>query len=600
MAPVTVLKIFAVVIGVINGDTIVVSIDGQERQIVLAGIDAPEQGQPYFEKARDSLADKIKGKKVFIQVFGKTKDGQDTAAVWLDKRSVNAEMVAEGHAWYDPRHPEYKTINKAQKKARQDMLGLWAGKQPIPPWEFVKNSGSKSKEDPFSSLRSSKTPKVISVIPANGDKNVDPNLKAIKVVFDRPMEDKSWSLVGGGPNFPETVGKCYYDSKRTTWTCPIKLKPGWKYEFRLNSNRFVNFRSEKGVSLEPVVISFNTAKGTRNLKSSSSVPMLGELRELVLDDGNPTGKKSFPRGHALMYESPGGDCYLTRVRIHGARYGMPKPPKEDFHVTLCDKNFMPIKDFKFPYSKFKRSDPEWVSLEIPPTKVPEKFVICLNFNAERTKGVYVSHDAEGDSLVALPDKPSGVFSGGHWLIRPTLKSSGAVPIAMGNGKKQETPVFKHAEVPKLGKGQELAIDDGNPADKKSFPRGIASKFESPQGDWWLTSVRIHGARYGMPQAPREDFHVTLCGPSFKPIRDFTFPYSDFKRSSKSRWVSFRIPPTKVPKEFVICLNFNAERTKGVYVSHDAEGTGLVGLPGKPSGSFSGGDWMIRPMLKPAK
>ena len=48
-----------------------------------------------------------------------------------------------------------------------------------------------------------------------------------------------------------------------------------------------------------------------------------------------------------------------------------------------------------------------------------------------------------------------------------------------------------------------------------------------------------------------------------------------------------------PKDFVLCLNFNPTGTKGVYVSHDAEGKSLVGLPGKPGGSFTGGDWMIR-------
>ncbi len=477
---ITVVKIFAIVIGVPSGDTIVVSVDGQERQIVLAGIDAPEMGQPHFEQARKSLAAKIKSKKVFIQMFGKTQDGLDTAAVWLDKRSINAEMVAEGHAWYDPRHPEYETIAEAQKKAKANKLGLWADGKPIPPWEYSKNKNEKSKD-------------------------------------------------------------------------------------------------------------------------AGNTPKLGETRELALDDGKPAGKKSFPRGHASMFKSPRGEWYLTSVRVHGARYGMPQAPKEDFHVTLCDKNYKPIKDFMFPYSKFKRSEKsEWVTLHMEPTKVPEKFLICLNFNAERTKGVYVSHDAEGTGRVGLPDKPSGIFTGGDWLIRPTLNPSGVVPAASADKKILPAPALLQADVPKLGKARELALDDGTPAGKKSFPRGHASKFKSPDGDWWLTSVRIHGARYGMPQAPKEDFHVTLCDPQFKPIKDFTFPYSEFKRGTKSRWVSFRVPATKVPKEFVICLNFNAERTKGVYVSHDAKGTGLVGLPGKPMGRFTGGDWLIRPMLKPAE
>ena len=321
MGLVTVLKIFAIVIGVPSGDTIVVSVDGQERRIVLAGIDAPETGQPHFEEARKGLEAKVKGKKVFVQVFGKDKDGRDTAAVWLDKRSINAEMVAEGHAWYDPRHPEYKTISEAQEKAQKAKLGLWAGDKPVPPWEYSKYKTEQSKD-------------------------------------------------------------------------------------------------------------------------AGSASKLGKARELALDDGLPTGKKSFPRGHASMFITPEGDWYLTSVRVHGARYGMPKAPKEDFHVTLCDKNYKPIKDFKFPYSKFKRLEiPKWVTLDIPPTKVPEKFLICLNFNAERTKGVYVSHDAEGMGRAGLPDNPSGIFTGGDWLIRPTLKPSGAVTATTPDKNTNEAPTF---------------------------------------------------------------------------------------------------------------------------------------------------------------
>ena len=268
---------------------------------------------------------------------------------------------------------------------------------------------------------------------------------------------------------------------------------------------------------------------------------------------------------------------------------------------MCDKNYVPIKDYTFPYATFERkSEPDWVTLKLEPVKVPEKFVICLNFKTEAKKGVYISHDAEGNGLVGLPNKPSGYFKGGDWLIRPTLTRDASVAVTPTEATAPETPAPAQEEVPKLGKSQELALDDGTPAGKKSFPRGHASRFEAPEGEWWLTMIRIHGARYGMPRPPKEDFHITLCDKDFKPIRDFTFPYSEFVYGSRSKWEAFRVPPTKVPKDFVICLNFNAERTKGVYVSHDAEGKSLVGLPGKPAGSFGGGDWLIRPTLKPAE
>ncbi len=142
--------------------------------------------------------------------------------------------------------------------------------------------------------------------------------------------------------------------------------------------------------------------------------------ELKNDDGTPAGKKSFPRGIASLFESPGEGYYLTAVRIHGSRYGQPRAPKEDFHVALCDKDFQLIADFKFPYSKFERGNPDWLTLRVKPTEVPREFVICLNFNPTGTKGVFVSHDAEGTSLVGLPGKKAGGFTGGDWMLRASV------------------------------------------------------------------------------------------------------------------------------------------------------------------------------------
>jgi hypothetical protein len=109
-----------------------------------------------------------------------------------------------------------------------------------------------------------KRPKVVSMIPANGAQDVDPDLTAIQVVFDQPMADKSWSLVGGGPHCPETGKGAHFDAQRKIWTVPVKLKPDWSYEFMLNSETYVGFCSEQGVPLEPVSVTFKTAgqKGT--------------------------------------------------------------------------------------------------------------------------------------------------------------------------------------------------------------------------------------------------------------------------------------------------------------------------------------------------
>jgi hypothetical protein len=104
-----------------------------------------------------------------------------------------------------------------------------------------------------------KRPKVVSMTPANGAQDVSPDLAEIKVVFDRPMLDRSWAMVGGGPNFPETTGQPHYDAARTTWTVPVKLQPDWSYEFWLNWGQFDTFRSAEGVPLDPVHVTFKTA-----------------------------------------------------------------------------------------------------------------------------------------------------------------------------------------------------------------------------------------------------------------------------------------------------------------------------------------------------
>jgi hypothetical protein len=101
-------------------------------------------------------------------------------------------------------------------------------------------------------------PKVVSIVPANGAADVDPGTSTIQVVFDRPMRGGSWSMCGGGPNFPEGNDKPSYDKNRTTWTVKVKLKPDWDYEFWLNSGQYQSFQSQEGVPLESVHVTFRT------------------------------------------------------------------------------------------------------------------------------------------------------------------------------------------------------------------------------------------------------------------------------------------------------------------------------------------------------
>lgn len=103
-----------------------------------------------------------------------------------------------------------------------------------------------------------KRPRILSLTPANGEADVDPALREIRVEFDRPMQDGKWSLVGSGPNFPKVTGKASYDKQSKVWTVPVQLQPDWNYQFMLNSERFTGFQSREGVPLEPATVSFKT------------------------------------------------------------------------------------------------------------------------------------------------------------------------------------------------------------------------------------------------------------------------------------------------------------------------------------------------------
>jgi hypothetical protein len=101
-------------------------------------------------------------------------------------------------------------------------------------------------------------PKVVSILPPDGAINVAPNLTEIRVTFDRPMSDTTWSFCGEGPHFPEPTAAPHYDRTRTVWTAPVKLKPGWTYTFWLNSGEYKGFVSDEGAPLTPLFVSFTT------------------------------------------------------------------------------------------------------------------------------------------------------------------------------------------------------------------------------------------------------------------------------------------------------------------------------------------------------
>jgi endonuclease YncB( thermonuclease family) len=144
------------VVGVADGDTITV-LDGNrvQHKIRLAGIDAPEKGQPFGDRAKQSLSRAVMGQEVKVDWTKQDRYGRIVGKIWVappgtgctgptcpKTLDVNLAQLTVGLAWH------YKEFEKeqspedrgryafAEQEARAKKAGLWSEPDPVPPWEW--------------------------------------------------------------------------------------------------------------------------------------------------------------------------------------------------------------------------------------------------------------------------------------------------------------------------------------------------------------------------------------------------------------------------------------------------------------------------------
>ena len=125
------------VVGVLDGDTIEVLHNTHAERIRLNGIDCPEKGQAYGNRAKQAASALVFGKEVTLQTYGKDKFGRTIADALLpDGTNVNHELVKDGWCWWYRKYaPGNTELEKLEKEAREAKKGLWIDPAPIPPWE---------------------------------------------------------------------------------------------------------------------------------------------------------------------------------------------------------------------------------------------------------------------------------------------------------------------------------------------------------------------------------------------------------------------------------------------------------------------------------
>ena len=128
------------VVGVADGDTITVLKDKTPVKVRLNGIDAPEKKQAFGARAKQFTSKSAFGKVVTIRERGRDKYGRTVADVILPGGAVlNRELVKAGLAWHYVKYaPRDEALRELEWEARLEKRGLWADKDPVPPWCYRK------------------------------------------------------------------------------------------------------------------------------------------------------------------------------------------------------------------------------------------------------------------------------------------------------------------------------------------------------------------------------------------------------------------------------------------------------------------------------
>lgn len=128
------------VVSVLDNDTIEVLHNTNPERIRLSGIDCPEKGQAFGNKAKQAASTVVFEKQVTLKTHGHDKYRRTLADVLLpDGTNVNQELVKEGWCWWYRKYaPADIELEKLEREARDGKKGLRADPQPVRPWEWRK------------------------------------------------------------------------------------------------------------------------------------------------------------------------------------------------------------------------------------------------------------------------------------------------------------------------------------------------------------------------------------------------------------------------------------------------------------------------------
>ncbi|MDH6307545.1 micrococcal nuclease [Dysgonomonas sp. PFB1-18] len=125
------------VVRVSDGDTVTLLTDQREQiRVRLDGIDAPERGQDYGQKATLFVREICYNKPVIVHKKGVDRYGRVLGVLYVDGVNINEALVRHGLAWHYKHYSKDPRLDSLERLARKEKLNIWNMEKPIAPWEF--------------------------------------------------------------------------------------------------------------------------------------------------------------------------------------------------------------------------------------------------------------------------------------------------------------------------------------------------------------------------------------------------------------------------------------------------------------------------------
>jgi len=144
------------VVAVADGDTLtLLDANNVQHKIRLAGIDAPEKGQPFGDRSKQSLSRAVMGKDVRVVWQKQDRYGRLVGTVWVappdstcrgspcvKTLDVDLAQLTVGLAWHFKKYASEQSPQErgqyafAEEEARARKAGLWSEPDPVAPWDW--------------------------------------------------------------------------------------------------------------------------------------------------------------------------------------------------------------------------------------------------------------------------------------------------------------------------------------------------------------------------------------------------------------------------------------------------------------------------------